>query len=58
MKLDVELPEPMANLFSLLLTVDELPYYDTKVEANMKLLKSVNLEIQAQPQYGCKKSIP
>ena len=40
-KLDVELPKPMANLFSLLPTVDELPYYNTKVEAKMKLLKSV-----------------
>ena len=35
MKLDVEILEPMANLFSLLPTVDELPYYNTKVEADM-----------------------
>ena len=56
-KLDVELPEPMGNLFSLLPTVDELPYYNTKVEANMKLLKSMKLELQAQPRYDYKKSI-
>ena len=56
-KRDVELPQPMAHLFSLLPTVDELPYYNTKVEANMKLLKSVKLELQAQPQYGYKKNI-
>ena len=37
-KLAVELPKPMANLFSLLSTVEETPYYNTKVEANMKLL--------------------
>ena len=47
----------MANLFSLLPTVEELPYYNTKVEANMKLLKSLKLELQAQPQYGYKKNI-
>ena len=56
-KLEVELPQPMANLFSLLPTVEELPYYNTKVEANMKLLKSLKLELQAQPQYGYKKNI-
>ena len=46
----------MANLLGLLLTVQELPYYITKVEANMNLLKSVKLELQAQPQYGYKKN--
>ena len=56
-KLDVALAEPMANLIGLLSTVDELLYYNTKVEANIKLLKSVKLELQAQPQYGYKKSI-
>ena len=47
----------MVNLFSLLPTVDELPCYNTKVEANMKLLKSVKLELQAQPQYRYKKNV-
>ena len=42
-KLEVELPQPIANLFSLLPTVDELPCYNAKVEANMKLLKSLKL---------------
>ena len=45
------------TLFSLLPTVDELPYYNTKLEANMKLLKSVKLELQTQPQYGYRKNI-
>ena len=55
-KLHVELPE-MANLCSLLPTVDQLPYYNPKVEAIMKLLKSVKLELQAQPHYVYKKNI-
>ena len=37
--------------------VNELPYYNTKVEPNMKLPKSVKLELQAKQQYGYKKSI-
>ena len=57
-KLDVDLSKAVANLFSLLPTVDELPYYNTEVEANMKLLKFVKLELPAQPQYGYKKNIP
>ena len=55
-KLDVELLQPMANVFSLLPT-DEVRYYNTKVEANMKLLKTVNLEFRAQPQYSYQKNI-
>ena len=55
-KLDVELLQPMANVFSLLPT-DEVPYYNTKVEANMKLLKTVNLEFRAQPQYSYQNNI-
>ena len=47
----------MAKLFSLLPRVDELPYYNTKVEAIMKLLKSVKHEPQAQPQNGYKKNM-
>ena len=56
-KLDLELPKPMANFFSLLPTVDELSCYNKKVEANMKLLKYVNFELQAQLQYSCKRNI-
>ena len=56
-KLDVALPEPRANYFSLLPTVGELPYDKSEVEADMKLLKSVKLELQAQPLYGYKKRI-
>ena len=56
-KLDLEPLKPMAILFRLLPTVDELPYYNRKVEANMKLLNSVKLELLAQPQYGYKKNI-
>ena len=56
-KLYVELPQPIAHLFSLLPTVDELPYYNTKVGANMKLLKTVKLELQAQTRYGYQKNI-
>ena len=51
------MPPPMANLFSLLPTVDDLSYYITKVEATMKLLKTLNFELQAQPQYAYKKNI-
>ena len=54
--MDAELPQPMANLFSLLSTVDELAYYNTKVEVIMKLLKSLKLEFQAQPQNRYKKN--
>ena len=54
-RLEVELPRPMAKLVSLLTTVDELPYYNTKVEAKIKLLKGIKLELQDQPQYGYKK---
>ena len=56
-KLDVELPIPMANFFSLLPLFEELPYYNTKVEANMKLLSSLKLEIQSHPQHGYKQKI-
>ena len=43
-KLEVELPKPMANFFILLSTEEELLYSNTKVEANMKLVKSMKLE--------------
>ena len=51
-KLDVELPTPMANLFRLLQPVEELSYYNTKVEVIMKLLSSLKLELQAQPNHA------
>ena len=40
-KLEVELPKPMAKFFGLLPTVEELLCYNTNEEANMKQLKSV-----------------
>ena len=54
-RLELELPRPMAKLVSLLTAVDELPYYSTKMEAKIKLLKGIKLEFQDQPQYGYKK---
>ena len=47
--LNVKLPDQMSKLFSLLPTVDELPYYNTRVEANIKLLHTLKLELQSQP---------
>ena len=55
--LEVELAEPMANLFRLLLPGEELPYYTTKVEANMKLLSSLNLELQAQLSHAYRQNL-
>ena len=49
LKLNVTLPEPMARLFSLIPTVDQLPHYNTRVEANIQLLSSMKLELQSQP---------
>ena len=49
LKLNVTLPEPMARLFSLIPTVDQLPHYNTRVEANIQLLSSLKLELQSQP---------
>ena len=46
-----------ASLFNLLPTGDEVPYYNTKVEAKKKLLKSVSFELQAQSQNGYKRNI-
>ena len=51
------MPKPMAACISTLPTVKELPYYNTNVEVNLKLLRSVKLEHQAQPQYGNEKNI-
>ena len=56
-KLDVELPTPMANLFRLLPPVEELPSYNTNVEANMKLLSSLKLELQAQPNHAYRQKL-
>ena len=56
-KLDVELPTTMANLFPLLPPAEELPYYNTKVEANMKLLSSLKLESQAQPNHAYRQNL-
>ena len=56
-KLDVELPAPMANMFRLLSPVEKSPYYNTKVEANMKLLSSLKLELQNQPNHAYRQNL-
>ena len=52
LKLKVTLLEPMARLFSLIPTVDQLPHYNTRVEANIQLLNSLKLELQSQPDHS------
>ena len=52
LKLTVTLPEPMARPFSLIPTVDQLAHYNTRVEANIQLLKSLKLELQSQPDHS------
>ena len=56
-QLHVELPTPMANLFRLLPAVEQLPYCNTKVEANTKLLSSLKLELQAQPNHAYRQNL-
>ena len=51
-ELDVELPETMGKLFSLLPTVSELSDYNREIGANIKLLKSGKLELLAHTQNG------
>ena len=45
LKLNATLPEPIARLFSIIPTVDQLPHYNTRVEANIQLLNSLQLEL-------------
>ena len=57
LKLNVTLPEPMARLFSLIPTVDQLPHYNTRVEANIQLLNSLKLELQSQPDHSYREDL-
>ena len=52
LKLNVTLTEPMARLVSLISTVDQLPHYNTRVDADIQLLNSLKLELQSQPDHS------
>ena len=52
LKLNVTLPESMARLLSLIPTVNQLPHYNTRVDANIQLLSSLSLELQFQPDHS------
>ena len=45
---DVKLLDQISELFSLLPTVVKLPYYNTKVAANIKHLHTLKLELHSQ----------
>ena len=57
LKLNVTLLEPMARLFNLIPIVDQLPHYNTRVEANIQLLKSLKLELQSEPDLSYQKDL-
>ena len=45
-KINVDLPVPLAKILSVLPSIDELPSYSTKSQANLALLKSIKHEIK------------
>ena len=57
LKLNVTFPEPMERLFSFIPKVNQLPHYNTRVEANVQLLKSLKLELQSQPDLSSRKDL-
>ena len=52
LKVKVTLPEPMARLFSLIPIVNQLPHYNIRVEANLQLLNSLNLQLYSPPDHS------
>ena len=47
----------MAQTFSIILTMDQLPHYNTLVEANIQLLNSPKLELQSQLEISHRKDL-
>ena len=47
MQIDVKMPDPLASVISHIPPLDELPYFDTKIDAGISLLHQVKSELQS-----------
>ena len=51
-KLTVKLPTPIQQLLSSMPDIQELPYFTSKTEANVELLRTIRSKLQSMPQIG------
>ena len=56
-KVNVKLPDPLGHLIEVLPTVDEIPTYNTRIDASIEMLRSVREKLKILPSSGDQESL-